>query len=96
MEGDRGTRKRDRQARHSLRSSTASRTRRAAERKATGEQHHAQQRHDEESAPVRSHGLAVSVDPVPGYADGVHQDGHTIGLVPAELRHVSTRTGSLP
>ena len=95
-EGDRGARKRDREARRSLCSRTASGTRRASEREATGEQRDAQQRHDKESATVHAHGLAVSVDPVPGDADGVHQDGHAIGLIPAGLRHVSTRTGSLP
>src|ERR1039458_80365 len=29
-------------------------------------------------------------------ARGVHDDGHTSGLTPAGLRHMSTRSGSLP
>jgi hypothetical protein len=97
MEGDRGARKRNRQARRNLRSRTAPGARRASDCKAAGEQRDAQQRHhDEESTPVHAHGPTVNIDPVPGDADGVHQDGHTIGLIPAGLRHVSTRTGSLP
>jgi hypothetical protein len=94
-EGDRGARERDLEARRGLCSRTAPGTRRASDRKAAGEDCDAHERRDDEPAMVCAHRPSARVDPVPGDADGAHEDGHTIGLIPAGLRHVSTRAGSL-
>lgn len=94
--GDRCARKRDLEARRNLCSRTAPGTRRASDRKAAGEQCDAHERRGDESATrVSAHRRSARVDPVSGEADGAHDDGHTIGLIPAGLRHVSTRAGSL-
>jgi len=96
-DGDRGPRKRDRQARRPRFSRSASGTRRAADREAAGEQRNAQERRDDKPAAVYARDWSSThVDPSPGDTHGAHDAGHGIGLGSVGSTQASTRTGSLP